>query len=373
MHETVLFSRTVAPQYVCRIPSMTLTPGGSILAFAGLRHGSAHDFGHETEMVMWRSADGGATWSEMRSILAREGIDIHSGPVVVDQNSSHILKFCRFWPGDMPPQQAQECVSTTPYHELAERGYLDHVLVSDDDGITWSEPQPVPLPFPEGVYSATTGNGVHGVQLLSGRLVIQGGYSVGVVGSESHRRSCVLLSDDGGAEWRLGAHGHTTHKREFVMAELAPGRVYFNFRNSTGSEGYRFAAISTDAGQSWGDLCAVHELPAPKCHGGLGSAPGTGADGKPWLVLSLPDRSARHPRPYDARARRDITAWLSKDGAASWPWKLLVHAGPVGYSDLAVDAHGNVHLVYERGTDDTTYHEELVYARFGVDRIGNGQ
>ncbi len=370
MIEKVLFSRAASPDYVCRIPSVTVTPAGTLLAFAGLRHGSAHDFGHKTEMVTWRSTDGGDTWSEMEILLSRDGYDIHTGPVLVDRAGGRLLKFCRFWPGDMPPEIAQQFVSTTHYEQMVERGYVDHLLVSDDDGETWGEPRRLPLPFPEDVFSAATGNGGHGVQLGSGRLLVQGGYSVDVVGTAGHRRSCILLSEDGGETWRMGAHGPTSHKREFLMAEVSPDHVYLNFRNSTGAEGHRMAALSRDGGQTWGDLYTVDDLPAPKCHGGIGRVPGRGQGRAAWLALSLPDRAAKHSRPFDAATRRDMTVWLSKDGGETWPEKRLVHTGPAGYSDLAVDSAGVVHLVYERGTGGG-WHGDLVYVRVEFDAIGD--
>jgi hypothetical protein len=49
-----------------RIPGLAVTIKGTLLVFAGQRKGSLGDIGHDTDVVLRRSADGGAgcNWHE---------------------------------------------------------------------------------------------------------------------------------------------------------------------------------------------------------------------------------------------------------------------------------------------------------------------
>ena len=113
-----------------RIPSVVVSKGGAVLAFASRRKGSVHDFGHETDVVLRRSLDGGRTWQPMQTLVTRKDTDIHHGPAVVDRATGTILKLCRYWPAKGDPHKL---VSTTPYARMRELGYIDHFVESRDD------------------------------------------------------------------------------------------------------------------------------------------------------------------------------------------------------------------------------------------------
>jgi len=137
-----------------RIPSVVVSKKGVVLAFASRRKGSVHDFGHETDVVLRRSLDGGKTWQPMQTIVTRPDSDVHHGPAVVDRRTGAIVKLCRCWPVKGNPQRF---VTTTPYARMRELGWIDHIVESRDEGKTWSKPHPIPLDFPEGAISAAEG------------------------------------------------------------------------------------------------------------------------------------------------------------------------------------------------------------------------
>lgn len=66
--------------------------------------------------------------------------------------------------------------------------------------------------------------------------------------------------------------------------------------------------------------------------------------------------------PAHASARRSLTIRASFDDGASWPVSKLVDAGPSAYSDLVVQADGDVGVLYERGHDGGIY-----YGSFGLE------
>jgi sialidase-1 len=370
-YEKVLFSRTKPTDDHCRILSAALAPDGGLLLFAGLRHGSGGDFGHQTDMVMWRSGDGGRRFSRRRTIVRRKDVDIHTGPVVVDRKRKRVLKFCRFWPSRVPTGEApnpQVYVRRTPYRKMLAEGWVDYVITSDDSGRTWSKPRRLELPFPEGVYSAATGNGVHGIQLPGGRLIIQAGYVLRpAVGKESQGRrwwrSCIFYSDDGGEAWDLG--GCTPHAsiREFALAALGGEEVYFNARNAGPETGRRLVGRSDDAGRTYPPLRPDEHLPGPSCHAGLDYLPDYPRAGASLMVFTCPAEPNRNNTSYNPEARVNMTVRLSYDRGRTWPDGARLWGQRAGYSDVAVGADGTIHVIYERGPMEKSHHEQVVYSR----------
>ncbi|MFW6163650.1 MAG: sialidase family protein [Planctomycetota bacterium] len=323
-----------------RIPSLVVSPKGVVLAFASRRKGSLGDFGHETDVVLRRSLDGGKTWQPMQTLVSRKDTDIHHGPAVVDRKAGAVLKFCRYWPATGRPKQV---VRNTPYAEMRERGWLDHVVVSRDEGETWGEPRPVPLAFPEGAVSAATGNGVHGIQLADGRLLIQAGYV-----TAGKRTSCVFYSDDGGKTWRRGAAASVGGSiREFGLAERRDGTVYVNVR---ARGGHRRVGVSPDMGETFGPFRPDETLPDPFCHAGLIALDARG-DGPRRFVFSNPA----------GPGRKALTLRLSLDEGKTWPVTRVLHPGHAAYSDLAVLPDGSLGCLYETG--DRRLYGSIVFAR----------
>ena len=349
MTQTDLF--VSSPPIYYRIPSLAVAPDGTVLAFASKRKGSVHDFGHETDVVVRRSTDGGRTWTPAQTIATRQETDIHHGPAVVDSVTGTVLKFCRFWPTEGEPLRL---VTNTPYTAMWKRGRIDHVIGSTDNGTTWSTPVPVPLPFPDGATSAASGNGVHGIQLPDGRLLAQGGYIL-----NGTRHTCVLYSDDHGETWSLGARACLSNSiREFGMARTAAGHVYVNVRAQAGDR--RLVALSRDRGESFGPFREDPALREPRCHAGLCRHP----DGA--LLFANP-AVAWDAATKGAGARKAMTVRSSDDDGETWSAGRLIWPGPAGYSDLAVTADGTVLCLYERGERST--HETVTLARSSLDPL----
>ncbi len=72
-----------------RIPSVILTPGGSLVAFAEARRGGASDTG-DIDLVSRRSDDGGQTWSPM-VVIGDNGPNTFGNPCpVIDRTTGTI-------------------------------------------------------------------------------------------------------------------------------------------------------------------------------------------------------------------------------------------------------------------------------------------
>jgi sialidase-1 len=355
--EHVLFRHEDEDWY--RIVSLAVTPEGTVLAFSGQRKGSVADFGHETDMVVRRSTDGGQSFGPPETIAHESRTDIHSGPVVVDRERERILKFCRFWPAE----NGERVVRTTQYYHMAKMRQIDHVVISEDDGETWRKPKRLELPFPDDSTSAATGNGVHGIQLGSGRLLIQAGFCMGLDLGTGQRYDCVLYSDDGGENWDRGATARFDSIREFCMADPGDGRIYYNFRNHEGG-GHRKASWGEPDGLTFGQVTEEPQLPEPVCHAGLTSVPpGEGSEGDDRPLVFCNPNVVNESGKYSAETRRELALRVSTDRGRTWSDPLVLWPERAGYSDLAADENGNVHCIYERGPDGGTYHDEVAYAR----------
>jgi hypothetical protein len=331
-----------------RIPSLAVAADGTVLAFASRRKGSLGDFGHETDVVLRRSADGGRTFGPMQTLASRPGTDIHHGPALVDRRNGRLFKFCRFWPAT---NEAKKVVSGTPYGRMKELGWIDHVVTSDDHGVTWSAPRAVPLDFPSGATSAATGNGVHGIQLADGRLLVPGGCVV-----DGRRQLCLFASDDGGKSWATTVVPAPDDGglREFGLAEVADGSLYFNIRSRSG---HRWTSRSAARGDAFGPFAMDPALPDPDCHGGLvrlGGVPG--------------DRLA-FSNPATPRGRHNLTIRTSADGGRTWPVAMAIHEGPAAYSDLAALSDGTILCLFECGSKMA--HERIALSRVGAVAAGH--
>ena len=104
-------------------------------------------------------------------------------------------------------------------------------------------------------------------------------------------------------------------------------------------------------------------LPARSSIGGLVRLPVRGRD---IILYSNCDTGSS--------ARRDVTVWVSFDGAKTWPIKRLALEGPSGYSSLAAGRPGTpsegwIYLLLEVGH----YDEGASLARFNLSWVLEGE
>ena len=91
-----------------------------------------------------------------------------------------------------------------------------------------------------------TGPG-HGIQLVSGRLIIPCDYQVKVnLRADDPEYALVIYSDDGGAIWQMGGQLGPGCD-ESIAVQTADGGLYLNCRNKA-EVGFRVFGRSTDGG-----------------------------------------------------------------------------------------------------------------------------
>ncbi|MEU8436859.1 sialidase family protein [Streptomyces sp. NPDC029216] len=340
--------------YDCyRIPTLTTTRDGTLLAIAEARTSGCGDIG-DIDLVLKRSTDEGRTWGPMQVLRGAGDDGSYGNPApVVDSASGRISLLYAYntWTADAQGNRVRGA------RELR----LAH---STDDGAAWTtDPDPQPqLKDPDWTW-VSVGPG-HGVQLTPtrpdrpGRLVVSADYRTASNASGAQ----LLYSDDGGLTWkpgaRWGAPEGTPAPSEPALTQLPDGRIYVNARSTAtcGTPDHRVSAIIDDA--------AAPEVPAPGFVPvtGLPAPPASGSvlqlPGGP-LLLSAPSRPGA-----ESADRWTLAVRTSQDEGRTWSADgAVVLRERVGYSDMTALPGGRVGLLYE--TANGTPHGYIKFTAFG--------
>jgi len=340
-----------------RIPSMIVTQKGTLLIFSeGRAGGDASDI----DLLVRRSGDNGETWSE-QSIVWEDGINTCGNPCpVIDRTTGRIILLMTWNLGEE--------------HEnfIIDNKGIDtrrpHICYSDDDGLSWSEPVDLTATCknPDWGWYAT-GPGI-AIQLRSekykNRLVIPSNHSYTTeLEEEKVTRegygygSHVLLSDDGGDNWRM-SEVITPGCNESQVVELSDGSLMMNMR-SYNRLGCRAVSYSNDGGETWSEIEHALQLVEPVCQASIieyGQY-----NGKKMYLFS---------NPATAEDRCCMTIRTSFDECKTWPNAKLISGNKAQYSCMAVLPNGNIGLLYEFG-DNTKGDEDkgIVFVSLGPDEL----
>ena len=336
-----IFVRGTYGYHTFRIPAVTVSKEGTILAFCEGRRAGGGDHG-DLDIVLRRSIDNGKSWTNPIIVYGEAGnITIGNPCPVVDQNTGAIwLPFCR---------DNSDVLITK----------------SDDDGVTWSEPVDITkdVKNPDWGWYAT-GPGV-GIQLkygsYKGRLVIPCDHRE-EIDDKWFMFSHVFYSDDAGETWQLGG-SVAIHTDECQVAELSDGKLLMNMRNyweRTGGEaekgGMRALSWSSDGGETWSELEFDEELIESTCQASFIRYTDEDQHDKNRLLFSNPATKS---------GRSNMTVRMSYDEGESWPVSQCLHAGPAAYSCLTVLPDMSIGCLYECGEENA--YQTITFARFGLD------
>ncbi|WP_246128074.1 sialidase family protein [Amycolatopsis rhizosphaerae] len=370
LDQTVLFKASQDPGYSCfRIPAITRTTRGALLAFAEGRVDNCGDAG-DIDVVLKRSVDGGRTWTPMSVVNAGDG-DTHGNPVpIVDRTTGRILLITTYNAGRTDSKGCAAPCPRTP-----------HLQYSDDDGLTWSAPRDLgaEASLPSWDYWYASGPG-HALQLTrgphAGRLVfgVNAETSNGTQPIANH--GALVYSDDHGVSWHIGAvdtfpfpAGGTFRQKpsELSLTELADGSIYAAGREQSGTDlGNRDYAISRDGGESFSTpFTTLPDLVTPMVQGSV-------------LRLHREGRGDRilFSSPADTDRRRWMTIRSSYDGGRTWEdaeQGTRITSDWSGYSDLVQlsdpsTQDAEIGLLYEGGAVDAR--DEIRFARFDEQYLG---
>ena len=313
-----------------RIPSITQTPGGALLAFCEGRLDGSGDAGN-IDILMRRSEDDGRTWGEA-VVLRDDGLNTCGNPcVVVDEITGGLVLLTTH---NLGHDHEREIIDQT-----SEGTRTIWVMRSVDDGLTWSPPEDITtrVKLPEWTWYATgPGSGIqiaHGEH--AGRLVIPCDH----IEAETKRYySHVIISDDHGATWRLGGSSPEDQVNECEVVELADGKLMLNMRNYDRAKKTRQVCVSDDGGSTWTDQRHDETLIEPICQASIRRTAWPTHDRAGVILFS-------NPASRDSRIHMTVRG--SFDGGVTWPVVRQLHAGPSAYSSLVGRSDGGAFCLYE--------------------------
>ncbi|NGO71511.1 sialidase family protein [Streptomyces boncukensis] len=340
-----------------RIPAVVALPDGTLLAFAEGRADSPADHGN-IDIVRRRSADGGRTWGPLEVAAANgDGTAGNPAPVVLD-GGRVLLVFVRSAADATEERIRRGLVSP-------EDGRRVWVVHSDDGGAAWSEPREITREAKRPAWRWYATAPGHALQLAApayaGRIVVPANHSTppalpGDDGTEGrYYGGHDLLSDDGGASWRIGYVDDNpdgwVNVNETTAAELPDGRVHVNARTDAEAPGNRADACSADGGESLVQpFLPRPELVCPVVQGSL-------------LQLRDPD-VLLFSAPGHRDSRRRMTLWTGTGRGPDWEPRLTVDERPAAYSDLVRVDGATAGLLYETG--DAGAYETITFLRIPV-------
>ncbi|MFJ7068134.1 LamG-like jellyroll fold domain-containing protein [Streptomyces sp. NPDC101115] len=401
VQQQVLFRSGTAGYGCFRIPTLTTTKNGTLLAFAEARTSPSCADRGPIDIVVRRSTNEGRTWSPIRVVSS--GRASTAGPAQVRGNPSPVADV-------MEDKKGAVFLFSNSEPAFPGGTRTSWVQRSDDDGLTFQAPTAVPR--------LTTGKGwfgtgpSHGIQILKkdhpheGRLVV-GAYET-VNGDD--QRVGVLYSDDRGASWKSsltedsflrakevpgistapdpdregwGPESPVAKPGEPVVAELAGGSVYVSARspydvrvNTTLPVAYQDRhRMHVTAAEAVDPLDGQTKVKVPTLgftRGWVGPdvqvsvlAPRKTYEAVPGDLLLM--SSPSHPD-----LRQEMRIRYSLDDGATWkdaPGGQVsrVLGDRAGYSDMAELSAGDIGMVYEGGTSFSAQH--VYFNRFTVDQL----
>jgi len=350
VHKVPVFKSGVDGYHTYRIPAIIKAANGDLLALAEGRKNSGSDAG-DIDIVMKRSADGGQSWSAMS--LVQDEWNSPTAAVTIGNPSPVVDLMDPNHPGRI----------WLPFTRNNESVFVSY---SDDHGATWSTRTEITATAKKPQWGWYATGPVHGIQLErgehAGRLIIPSDHRLS---DQDSWGAHVLLSDDHGAIWQIGAvdtrlAGAPIQPNENAAVELVDGRVYFNARDQHGADpATRLIAHSNDGGTTYAaPFVGEPGITTPVVQNSiLRFAAADRGDSRNLLIYSGPG----HPT-----ARRDLTILVSTDEARTWMHKTVLDEGPAAYSDLVKIDDERIGVLYEAGAE---LYDEIVFASFGLDDL----
>lgn len=335
-----------------RIPALTVTKRGVVLAFCEGRRHSPHDAG-EIDLVLKRSLDGGRTWTPTQVVATEPKTTCGNPCPIVDNATGEIVVlFCKN-------------AADGPELQICEGKAFRTVWLtrSEDEGVTWSEPREITseVKRPDWTWYAT-GPG-HGIQLRDGRLVAPCDHMPAVNYQWTDPfRSHLLLSDDHGKTWRIGAVTREADTNECMAVETADGALCVNARNRTGPRG-RAVCWSRDRGETVSEIACDDVLVGPACQASILRYTWADNDGKSRVLFA-------NPASFN---RSRMMVRVSYDECRTWPEGRVLHSGPSAYSDLCVMPDRRIGCLYETGDSYTYAYEYIVFSTFDLEWMTFGK
>jgi len=338
-----------------RIPGITTTNNGWLVAVTDRRFGSNGDLPNNIDVVARVSKDNGVTWTEpvvIAGTAALGGDYGHGDPAIVtDRITGDVIVLVTSKVGFF---------SGTPTNPP-----LIKMIVSHDNGLTWD----APIDITSQIYGATCSDAVrkqfYSLFVSSGAFMqkrdgtLMAVAPVRKTSSTTHSTfgAHVISSTDHGKTWTMSNVSALLDADESKIVELDNGDLLVSSRHA----GTRYYATSADNGLSWSARGNWNQLQEPGCNGDMIRLTSvSGGSTKNRLLHSIPN----------AGSRQNVTVFLSTDEGKTWPVKKSICPKGSAYSSLTVLPDGSIGCYYEEDGLEGGY--QMRFVRFTLDWLTDG-
>ncbi len=331
-----------------RIPAMTVTQKGTILAFCEGRKNNMSDTGN-IDMLLKRSFNNGMVWEPVQ-VIWDDGPNVCGNPcVVIDKTTGTIFLLMTHNLGIDHERQIIDGESKGTRTVW--------ITQSEDDGATWTKPVEITGTTKQSNWTwYATGPGV-GIQLKSGRLIIPCDHMEAVT---KKYFSHIIYSDNHGKTWKTGGSaGDLTNECQAV--ELKDGSLLLNMRNYS-SHKLRALSTSKDGGLTWTEVTHDPMLYEPICQAGFIRYTASKNSSKNRLLFSNPASNT---------SRILMTVRLSYDEGKTWPMAKILEQEHSAYSSLAVLQDNTIACLHERGKNNP--YEKITFSNFNLEWLTDGK
>lgn len=362
-----------------RIPGLTTTKKGTLLATFDVRRESSRDLQGDIDIGINRSDDGGNTWEPLQIAmdmkkwgdLPEKFNGVSDACILSDDKTGNIFIAGLWMYGvlDKSGKWIQNLTDTSKNwnHQWRDNGSQPGfdvkktaqflIVKSTDDGKTWSQPVNLTTMCKKEDWWLLAPAPGHGITLNDGVLVFpsQGRDQFGKPFSN------ITFSKDAGATWITSNPADTGSTTECMAVQLSNNNIMLNMRaNQNGKEkginNGRAVAITNDMGKTW----TLHNstrsaLQEPVCMASIhkhnfyenGIA-------KSVLLFSNPDSKTK---------RNKLTIKLSFDDGNNWPYEnqlMLDEWDSRGYSCVTSIDEKTIGILYESSMSDLVFQKVLL-------------
>ena len=305
-----------------RIPGIIVTSRGTVIIYNEARREGQSDW-DTIDIFMQRSTDCGDTFGEpITLVTGTEEFKTSNNPCMVeDKNGRLHLLYCRDY--------------------TVNGGGAWH-RYSDDDGLTWSEPDEVTYATRPELHNVFAFGPGHAICTSDGTLLVPVWFVPKDAGVALHEHMPSVISTfyskDNGVSWQMGDIIPSTEEvespNETVAVELSDGRIMFDIRSF---KHLRSKAFSDDGTGNWSEAKNDEALLDPCCFGSVVRF----RDGERYRLLSV---NCEHET-----KRENVVLKVSDDDGLTWSIKRTIDVERGGYCDIAVDEENKlIYVLYER-------------------------
>lgn len=357
-----------------RIPGLTTTNKGTLLAVYDVRRELGRDLQGNIDIGLSRSTDKGESWEPMQIVLDMKtwgGLHekfngVSDASILVDQNTNTIYVAGLWMHGVINSKgkwiEGLNEKSRDWNHQWRNKGSqpgLDVkqtsqflIVKSTDDGKTWSEPINLTKMCKDPKWWLWAPAPGHGITLNNGILVFP------TQGRDENGNpfSNITYSKDGGITWHTSnfASQNTT---ESMVVELSNGSIMMNIRDNRnrkekGDQNGRAIFTTENLGKIWQEHTTSHgALIEPVCMASIHKHTFKDKKGNQKSILL-------YSNPNDKKDRIKQTIKVSFDEGNSWPekyWMELDEGKGAGYSCLTSIDDNTIGILYEGSQAQLTF------------------